>query len=184
MKKPKLSPREEKFAYEYVLHSNATKAAINAGYSEISARNIGCVNLTKPNILEKIKYLRDNLAETAELSAFRVLMEHKKIALANAGNLRIDWKTLKDFDTLTDDEKAGIQEITVKKNKYGWETKIKMFDKQRSLDSICEMLGFYAPSKTELTGSNGKDLFENLTDEQLNAKIIELRELVKEIGVI
>jgi phage terminase small subunit len=45
--------------------------------------------------------LRDNLAETAEISALRVLKEYEKIAFSNAGQLRDGWITLKEFERLT-----------------------------------------------------------------------------------
>ena len=107
----KLTDKQEKFCYEYVLHLNATKAAINAGYSEKTAFIIGSENLRKPYIKERIRYMQDNLAETAQLSALRVLKEHEKIAF-------------------NDKEKTA--------------------DKQKSLDSINNMLGYNAPTKSEV----------------------------------
>ena len=109
----KLTDKQEKFCYEYVLHLNATKAAINAGYSEKTAFIIGSENLRKPYIKERIRYMQDNLAETAQLSALRVLKEHEKIAF-------------------NDEEKTA--------------------DKQKSLDSINNMLGYNAPTKNEYSG--------------------------------
>ena len=109
----KLTDKQEKFCYEYVLHLNATKAAINAGYSEKTVFIIGSENLRKPYIKERIRYMQDNLAETAQLSALRVLKEHEKIAF-------------------NDEEKTA--------------------DKQKSLDSINNMLGYNAPTKNEYSG--------------------------------
>ncbi|GHT09103.1 hypothetical protein FACS189426_06500 [Bacteroidia bacterium] len=170
----KLTAREEKFCQEYVMWLNATKSAINAGYKEKNARQIGFQNLTKLHIQNRIKYLKENLAETAGISALRVIKEHEKIAFADAGQLRDGWMSLKDFESLTDEQKAIIQEVTAKDTKYGTEVKIKLFDKQRSLDSINAMLGFDAPVKTELTGKDGKDLFGNMSDDELNTRIAEL----------
>ena len=50
--------------------------------------------------------------------------------------------------------------------------KIKLFDKQKALDSLTNLLGFNAPTKSELTGKDGKPLFPEmdytkLTDEDL-----------------
>jgi phage terminase small subunit len=176
----KLTAREEKFCQEYVMWLNATKSAINAGYKEKSAASIGCENLTKPYIQNRIKYLKENLAETAGISALRVIKEHEKIAFSDAGQLRDGWMSLKDFENLTDEQKAIIQEVTTKDTKYGTEVKIKLFDKQRSLDSINAMLGFDAPVKTELTGKDGKDLFVNMTDDELDARIQELENKLKQ----
>ena len=174
----KLTAKEEKFCYQYVLLLNATKAAINAGYSVKTARSIGYENLTKPHIQKRIKYMKENLAETSGISAMRVLKEHEKIAFADAGQLREGWMSLKEFEQLTDDQKAIIQEITTKETKHGTEVKIRLYDKQRSLDSINAMLGFDAPIKTELTGKDGKDLFQHKSIEQKKA---ELDELLKQI---
>jgi phage terminase small subunit len=179
----KLTPKEERFCYEYVLLLNATKAAISTGYSENSARQIAARLLSKVNIQNRIKHLQDNLAETAEISALRVLKEHEKIAFSNAGQLRDGWITLKEFEMLTEEQKVCIQEISsrqVKKvNEEGeiiieeW-VKIKLYDKQKSLDSIKAMLGFDAPEKHELTGKGGKDLII----EPITIEIIDNRDQV------
>lgn len=50
----KLTPKQKKFADEYIATSNATQAAISAGYSESSARQIATENLTKPAIVAYI----------------------------------------------------------------------------------------------------------------------------------
>ena len=49
----KLSAKQQKFVEAY--DGNSTKAALAAGYSKKTARNIGCENLTKPYILEAIE---------------------------------------------------------------------------------------------------------------------------------
>ena len=46
----KLTPKQRRFCDEYLIDLNATQAAIRAGYSEKTARDIGAENLTKPNI--------------------------------------------------------------------------------------------------------------------------------------
>lgn len=55
MAKQKLTVKQKKFADEYVKTGNATKAAIEAGYAEKTAREIGKENLTKPYIKEYIE---------------------------------------------------------------------------------------------------------------------------------
>ncbi len=123
----KLTDKQEKFCYEYVLHLNATKAAINAGYSKKTAYSIGAENLKKPEIQARIKYMQDNLAETAQLSALRVLKEHEKIA-------------------------------------FNYEEKTA--DRQKSLDSINNMLGYNAPTKNEFTGDAININFINYSKDQ------------------
>jgi phage terminase small subunit len=50
-----LNTKQLAFIESYLAHWNATKAAIDAGYSERSARSIGSENLTKPDIQEAIQ---------------------------------------------------------------------------------------------------------------------------------
>jgi phage terminase small subunit len=160
----KLTDRQEKFCYEYVLHLNASKAAINAGYSESSSRQMGSYLLTIPNIQARIKYMQDNLAETAQLSALRVLKEHEKIAYSSIAHMHQTWIERKDFDELTDDQKACIKSISTKILKKNIGTKedpeivdveyvrIELYDKQKALDAINQMLGYNAPTKNEYSG--------------------------------
>ena len=186
----KLTPKEERFCYEYVLHLNATKAAILAGYSERTARGIGCENLTKPHIQKRIKHLKGNLSEASEISALRVLKEHEKIAFSSIANLHKTWLVRKEFESLTADQKACIKNITTKIARRNIGTynepdivdveyvKIELYDKQKSLDSIKSMLGFDAPVKAELTGKDGKDLFAGTIED----KKAELDNLMKQIN--
>lgn len=158
----KLTDKQEKFCYEYVLHLNATKAAINAGYSEKTAYSIGGENLKKPEIQERIRYMQDNLAETAQLSALRVLKEHEKIAYSSIAHMHQTWVERKDFEELTDDQKACIKSISTKILKKNIGTKedpeivdveyvrIELYDKQKALDAINQMLGYNAPTKSEV----------------------------------
>ncbi|MGN0680144.1 MAG: terminase small subunit [Oscillospiraceae bacterium] len=45
-----MTEKQKRFCDEYLISCNATKAAIRAGYSEKTARQIGQENLTKPYI--------------------------------------------------------------------------------------------------------------------------------------
>ncbi len=56
----KLSPKQERFVEEYILDWNGAQAAIRAGYSEKTARNIACETLAKPYVK---KALEAKLAE-------------------------------------------------------------------------------------------------------------------------
>ncbi len=50
-----LTPKQAAFVAEYVKDSNATQAAIRAGYSEKTAGAIGFENLQKPEIIEALQ---------------------------------------------------------------------------------------------------------------------------------
>ena len=55
-----MTEKQRRFCDEYLISLNATQAAIKAGYSENSAKQIGQENLTKPDIK---KYIDDRMAE-------------------------------------------------------------------------------------------------------------------------
>jgi phage terminase small subunit len=50
----KLTKKQQLFCDEYLIDLNGTQAAIRAGYSEKTAKEIGCENLTKPHIRDYI----------------------------------------------------------------------------------------------------------------------------------
>ena len=56
----KLTKKQQRFCDEYLIDLNATQAAIRAGYSPKTARQIGQENLTKPAISE---YVAKRMAE-------------------------------------------------------------------------------------------------------------------------
>ncbi|WP_434432111.1 terminase small subunit [Lactiplantibacillus paraplantarum] len=60
--KRKLTPKQQRFADEYIKSGNAANAARKAGYSKRSARSVGQENLTKPDIKQ---YIDEQMAEIA-----------------------------------------------------------------------------------------------------------------------
>lgn len=163
-----LTGKEERFCYEYCIDRNATKCAIRVGYSQRTARSIGSTLLTKVNIQNKLREIRTNLAKAAGISALRIIKEHEKIAFLNTGKLRDGWFTPSNYDSLTDDQKSCIQEISTTPGKHGDSLKVKVYDKQKSLESLADLLGFRAPTKNEITGKGGKDLITSINIEIVN----------------
>lgn len=166
----KLTQKQERFCYEYCIDFNATQAAIRSGYSEETAYAIGYENLRKPQIKSRIKYMQDNLSETAGLSSLKILNEHAKIAFSSIAHMHKDWIEREEFDKLTEEQKSCIKSISTKILKKNIGTsddpeivdveyvKIELYDKQKSLDSISRMLGYYAPEKKEVTGKDGEPI--------------------------
>lgn len=73
--KEKLTSKQKKFALEFLISGNITDAAKKAGYSERSARQIGSLNLTKPNVVEYMNEILDKtkseeVATTEEVLEF------------------------------------------------------------------------------------------------------------------
>lgn len=58
----KLTPKQKKFADEYIKTGNATQSAIEAGYSKKTAQVIGAENLSKPMVKS---YIEERMVEIA-----------------------------------------------------------------------------------------------------------------------
>lgn len=107
----KLTDKQLAFIEHYLTHWNATKAAIDAGYSEKTARTTGSENLTKPDIQAAIQQRLTEL----KMGADEVLTRLAKHARADMGDfLRIDeddvtvtWSLLK----LPTDENGEVDEL-------------------------------------------------------------------------
>ena len=68
-----LSPKQSRFVEEYLIDLNATQAAIRAGYSRNSARQMGAENLSKPVIAEAVAVAKRLRSEDAKIDAEWVL---------------------------------------------------------------------------------------------------------------
>ncbi len=70
-----LTAKQARFVSEYLIDSNATQAAIRAGYSEKTAAVIGAQNLIKLNIAAAIKAGQNNIGKRNELTIDDILEE-------------------------------------------------------------------------------------------------------------
>jgi len=137
-----LTARQARFVAEYLIDLNATQAAIRAGYSEKTARTVGCENLAKPNIAEAIQSAQAKRETRTEITQDRVLAELARVGFADMrkavtwGNLGV---TLKDSAQIDDDTALAIGEVSQGPNGI----KIKMHDKLAALDKIARHLGMY-----------------------------------------
>jgi phage terminase small subunit len=168
-KKTGLTEKQKLFCEYYIEDWNATKAAIRAGYSEKTAKVIGCQNLTKINVKDYIEEIQLDLEKISGLSKLKVLNEHKKIAFSTIAHLHNTWIELKEFEAISDEHKQCIKKIERKiniKSTYNPQTeeydeyevefvKIELYDKLKSLDSINKMLGYDVPQKVEHAGDGG-----------------------------
>lgn len=82
-----LTAKQEKFVDEYLVDLNATQAAIRAGYSPGTARQMGAENLSKPDIQVAVSEARKRQQARTEITADRVLQEIVSVALADAREL-------------------------------------------------------------------------------------------------
>jgi len=76
--KRKYTPKQIRFCKEYLVDCNATAAAIRAGYSRKTAKEMGHENLTKPHIAELLKKAQDVLAKRSEISVDWIIRRLRK----------------------------------------------------------------------------------------------------------
>lgn len=147
-----MTKKQKRFVEEYLIDLNATQAAIRAGYSPDSAKEIGSENLTKPNIANAINQALAERSRRTGVNADRVVRELAKIAFVNAGEV-IDLDTALLMDKISEDDMAAIQSVKVKTfGEDGLEREIKLADKLKALELLGKHLGMFK-DKVELGGA-------------------------------
>jgi len=133
-----LTDKQQRFVAEYLVDLNATQAAIRAGYSEKTARQVGSENLSKPDIADaiakrqakvakKVEVTVESLATELEEARALALIEKQTSAAVSAtmgkaklfglgvenrklsGTIQVVTITPQHLDKLTDDELARLE---------------------------------------------------------------------------
>lgn len=169
----KLNQREKTFCREYIYDWNGTRA-YKAAYPQVSTDKVAAISavrlLSKDKIQDYITEIQRDLSKLTGISRQMVVDEFRKIAFSNISKYHNTWITRVEFETISEADKACIQEISTKVEKRNIGTKdepdivnveyvkLKLYDKQSALESINKMLGFNAPEKFEHTGKDGEPL--------------------------
>jgi phage terminase small subunit len=108
-----LTPRQRMFCLEYLrLRFNGARAAIEAGYSADSAKQIAHELLQKPHIKAYLDEAKAEAAERTKVSRDRVVEELARVAFLNMKDIA-DWKggrpVLKDAWEVRYEDSAGIK---------------------------------------------------------------------------
>lgn len=85
MRKP--TPKQQRFAEEYLIDLNATQAAIRAGYSLKTAEQLGHQLLKKTSVQELISVAQQKLSSATSISQKAVLDRLWAIAMANPNDI-------------------------------------------------------------------------------------------------
>lgn len=162
----KLTPKQKTFCDEYLIDLNATQAAIRAGYSPDSAKEIGCENLTKPNIRAYIDKEIANRSRRTGINQDRVIRELARIAFVNANDvINMNEATLK--ADASEDDTATIASVKVKtiptKEGEGVEREIKLADKLKALELLGKHLGMFK-DKLEIEGKVPVQIVDDIDD--------------------
>ena len=154
-----LSVKQRAFVAEYLISGNATQAAIAAGYSPKTARQIGAQNLTKVNIAsylaEKqsiIAARQDERLEAMELTEARVAREVARLAFFDPRKMFAPDGRPLNLTELDSDTAACIVGIDVLEEYagsgedrvlIGHVKKYKIADKNAALDKAAKILGMF-----------------------------------------
>lgn len=142
----RLTAKQKRFIEEYLIDLNATQAAIRAGYSPHTAKEIGYENLTKPHIRAHVDKAMAERSKRTGINAERVVIELARIGLINPGKLiNFDEATVR-VDA-TEDDLAAVQSVKVKtiptEDGDIVEREVRLYDKNRALELLGKHLGIF-----------------------------------------
>ena len=141
----KLTKKQQLFVNEYLIDLNATQAAIRAGYSVDTAREIGCENLTKPNIQQAIAKEMAERSKRTGVNQDRVVLELAKIAFVKMTDIVDDEGRIK--SDATDDDLACIESVKFKESYSDTgsmtEREVKIASKMKALELLGKHLGMW-----------------------------------------
>ena len=172
----KLTLKQEAFCNYYIETGNASEAyrrAFCCAKMKPAVVNVKAVELlSNGKVSVRVKELQDELKKKSDLSKERILNELKCILdskITDYVDLKDCKLIFKDFDELTESQIKAIESI--KQGKNGLE--LKLHGKSWTIEQICKMLGYDAPTKQEVTGKDGKDLIP-----QIQIEVIDRRDSV------
>lgn len=159
-----LTEKQKKFCEGYVFDWNGTRA-YQVAYPD-STYDSASVSATRllgnDKIQAYIAELKTKTAELAGVSLLRVTNEYVKLAFTDAASLRTDWNEVKEWENLTEAERALIAGVTTTKRTINSgnesieieETKLeyKTHDKHKALEALRKMYGMDAAEKVEHSG--------------------------------
>ena len=141
----RLTNKQRLFVQEYLIDLNATQAAIRAGYSVESARDIGCENLTKPNIQQEIAKAMAERSKRTGVNQDRIVLDLARLAFVNMTDVVDDKGKIK--DTATEDDLSCIESIKYKRSDSetgsSIEREVKIGSKLKALELLGKHLGMW-----------------------------------------
>ncbi len=162
----RLTAKQKRFIDEYLIDLNATQAAIRAGYSPSSAREIGYENLNKPHIRARVDKAMAERSRRTGINAERVIIELARIGLINPGNL-INFKEATVKGDATEDDLAAVQSVKVKtiptEDGDIIEREIRLYDKNRALELLGRHLGMFT-DKFNISGDVAIKIVDDVND--------------------
>ena len=174
-----LTPRQETFCMAYVANGrNATRAAVDSGYSEKNAQKIGSQLIVKSRaVQDRIAELSAPILEKLEISAERVLDEVAACAFGRADKV-FRWGPggvlIIDMDQVPEEQRAAVAEVSQTFSESSSTVRLKMHDKLSALKLLGQYLKLWGDNKIEVTMPWAKELAA-MTADELRARADALR---------
>jgi phage terminase small subunit len=154
----RFTPMQRLFIETYLIHKNATKAAIAAGFSERSANNQGTRLMANDAIRGEIEARLATTLDRYAVTSDRIMRELALIAFANIGDfieVQDDGSLVVDFGTATREQMASLKSIeTIDGAAPGVrKIKISLNDKRQALMDLAKIARMLPADRLEHSGS-------------------------------
>ena len=165
-----MTAKQQTFVAEYLIDLNATQAAIRAGYSKKTARQVGQQNLSKLVISEAIAKATAERFQKLEITAEKVLQELARLGFFDPRKLFNADGSPKPLHELDDDTAMAVAGFEVaevfegvgeQRKSVGVLKKLKLADKGQNLERLGRHLKLFT-DRVEHTVDPGKQLQELL----------------------
>ncbi len=178
---PLKHPKQEKYCLEYFKSGNAAAAATLAGYSVRSIRSIASELLTNPNIQRRLEELKKKAEDASVMTVLERKQRLTEIARARVSDFVKCKNGISRIAVGLDSVNSGaVQEVISEEIQIGKGdaaipaviTKLKLRDPVAAIAELNKMDGAYAPTKTEVTGKDGKPI--QVEEVDAKSKLISL----------
>lgn len=182
-----LTDKQARFVEEYLIDLNATQAAIRAGYSEDTARQMGAENLSKPVIADAIAEAQKARSERTQVTADQVLDHLARIGLSDIRRIFTPDGQLKQPGQMDEATAACISSIeVVTRNVGGGEVehvhKVRLWDKLSALDKIGKHLGMFVDRSEVKVQGDLSHLSDQELERQLEQQVEKMSGWLRKMG--
>ena len=158
----RFTPKQRLFIETYLIHKNASKAAIAAGFSERSANNQGTRLMANDAIRAEIEARLASTLDRYAVTSDRIMRELALIAFGNIDNFVVvqdDGSLAVDFGTATREQMASLKSLEIDERTIDGaapgvrKVKISMSDKRQALMDLAKLAYLLPADRLEHSGS-------------------------------
>ena len=158
----RFTPKQRLFIEAYLIHKNATKAAIAAGCKERSAHAVGWKWIKKPEIRAEIEARLASTLDRYAVTSDRIMRELALIGFGNIDDfitMQADGLLVVDFGTATREQMASLRSVEIDERPIAGAAsgvrriKISLNDKRQALMDLAKIARMLPADRLEHSGS-------------------------------